>query len=389
MDVLPNFPQKERITRVIQEYDAQDWPRSGTEGDHSSAHWLAEQVTECGLDPVLEPFDLSRVDPELAYVEIEGRRVDGLPLFDGGFTTPDGVHGRIGPLDSNAEIGIAEVGGLPRQDLIQARQADRHTGIVAVTPTGPGVAILNAPSFLTPFGPPVLQLGSEDREWLAGHASRNSEARLVAAVSRTPSVSFNVTSRLDGEDSSLAPLIVMTPRSGWWHCAGERAAGIVCWLEVMRSMAEVEPKRDVVFVATSGHEIGLLGIESFLERRPGLEKDARAWVHFGANIGASSGASLGYSASDQDLMSLAEGALRDAGTRSVEPQPLGKIVGAESSLIYSRGARCVAMQGGAYSLLHREADRWPSGIDVDTVARCANAFSAIAVNLAMDGVTGP
>jgi len=154
-------------------------------------------------------------------------------------------------------------------------------------------------------------------------------------------------------------------------------------------MAESEPKRDVMFVATSGHEIGLPGIESFLDRRPGLEKDARTWVHFGANIGASKGACLRYSASDEHLMGLAEGALGEAGSGSAEPEPRGTVIGAEARLIYSRGARCVTVLGSPYSLFHREADRWPSGIDVDAIARCANAFSALAIDLGMDGAIGP
>ncbi len=388
-DALPDSSQQERIAQAIQEYDAQGWHRSGTEDDHFSAHWLAERVADCGLDPDLGRFDFSRIDPGLAYLEIEGRRVDGVPLFDGGFTTSDGIHGRIGPLGSNAEIGVAEVGAIPDQDFMRARQAGDHAGIVTVAPTGPGVAVMNAPSYLAPFGPPVLQVDSENREGLAGHASRSSGAHLVAAAARTPAVSFNVTSRLDGENDGLAPLIVMTPRSGWWHCAGERGGGIACWLEVARSMSETGSKRNIMFVATSGHEIGLPGIESFLERRPGLEKDARAWVHFGANIGASREAPLRYSASDHALKRLAQDALQEAGTRSAEPEPHGEMLGAESKLIDSRGARCVAVVGSPSSLFHREADRWPSGIDVDEIARCANACTALAIHLGKDSVAGP
>jgi hypothetical protein len=355
--------------------------------DYSSAQWLAGRVAECGLDPVLEPFDLNRVDSELAYVEIEGRRVAGVPLFDGGFTGHDGVYGSIGPVGSDVAIGVAEVGPSPREDFTQARRADKHKGIVAVTPTGPGAAIMNAPSFLTPFGPPVLQVGGEAREWLVGHAGRNSEARLVAAAARTPATSYNVTSSLQGGDVALAPVIVMTPRTGWWYCAGERGGGIACWLEQMRSLAEMGPNRNVIFVATGGHEIGLPGVESFLDRRPGLERDAWAWVHFGANIGATADASLRYSASDQDLKRLAQDALRESGVGSSEPAR--SMVGAESSLVYSRGARCVAVTGGTYPLFHREADRWPSSIDVDAIAGCASAFAIVAISLAMGGCHCP
>ena len=313
--------QTQRISRVIREYDTHGVRRTGTEVDHASAHWLAEQVTECGLEPELERFDLSRIDPELAYVEIDGKRIEGVPLYDGGFTSPDGVRGRSGPLGVDAEIGVCEIGQGPRQSFMEARRADDHTAIVAVTATGPGVALLNAVNFATPFGPPVLQVGSESREWLMEHAREGSEAHVVVSATRTPAESFNVTSRIEGRDGSLAPVVVMTPRSGWWHCAGERGGGIAVWLEVMRAMAGVEPVRDVLFVATSGHEIGLPGVETFLKARPGLEKRAHGWVHFGANVGAVPDAPPQYAASDRDLERSAREALREAGLGSASLSP--------------------------------------------------------------------
>ena len=204
---MPESSQTQRITRVIQEYDAQGWHRSGTEVDHASARWLAEQVSGCGLEPELERFDLSRVDPELAHVEIDGQRIEGVPLFDGGFTGPDGVRGRTELLGSDAEIGVVDVGSDPQAGYMEARRAGNQTAILAVTPTGPGVALRNAVDFLTPFGPPVLQIGSEAREQLTEHARHGSEAHVVVSVTRTPAESFNVTSRIPGRDNSLAPVV--------------------------------------------------------------------------------------------------------------------------------------------------------------------------------------
>ena len=72
--------------------------------------------------------------------------------------------------------------------------------------------------------------------------------------------------------------------------------------------------------------------------------------------------------------------MREAGLGAASLSPT--MVGAESNLITSRGSRCVAMVGGDYALFHREADRWPSTIDVETIARCANAFTNVAATLA-------
>ena len=81
---------------------------------------------------------------------------------------------------------------------------------------------MNAPSFKEPYGPVVLQVASEHHGWLQSAAAVGAEARVVAHVSRRPEEVFNVTATIRGTRPALPPLIVMTPRSGWWTCASER-----------------------------------------------------------------------------------------------------------------------------------------------------------------------
>src|SRR3989449_7051934 len=114
-------PVEQRVARVIQAYDAQGHHGTGTEVANASAEWLAGQVRQLGVKPSLEAFALSRVDPQLAYVRIADRRIDGVPMFDAGFTTSLGVSGRLGPLGSDAEIGLAET--LPYK-LVETSETD-------------------------------------------------------------------------------------------------------------------------------------------------------------------------------------------------------------------------------------------------------------------------
>ena len=379
--------QHERIGRIIQEYDEQGWHRTGTEIDHESARWLLEQARERGLDGTLETFKLSRIDPELSYIETDGHRVEGLPLFDGSFTDREGIRGRLGLLGSNAEIGLTEIetGKSDQHETAEAaRRTDSHKALVMVTVgRRPGLVATNASSFLAPFGPPVLQVSDESRRWLAEHAGRGSEARLVASVSRVSSESFNVVARLRGRDENLAPLVITTPRSGWWHCAGERGGGIACWLEVMQAVHEARPPRDVIFLATSAHELGVQGIDVFLEKRPGILKEALLCLHFGASIGAAQEPNLRFSATDDGLERRMIDALASVGADAVPPAPRGTVVGAESRTVVTRGARCIAM-AGHNALFHLEADRWPDAVDVEAVAGFSNAFADVAAQLAGD-----
>jgi hypothetical protein len=101
----------------------------------------------------------------------------------------------------------------------------------------------------------------------------------VAQVERTPARACNVVTKVVGLDQSLPPLVVMTPRSGWWNCAAERGGGIVCWLEIMQAVHSDGPMRDVYFVASSGHELvhqnfAIFPMEKTVEEIYALYRDA-------------------------------------------------------------------------------------------------------------------
>ncbi len=376
----------DRIASYIRDYDAQGWHRTGSAVDVTSAEWLAAEVQVLGLEADLEPVALTRIDPQVCFIEAEGRRVTGLPSFDGGFTGSDGISGRVGPLGSEAEIGVAEATPGEFKEAIDAfdaeRESHRHQAYVVVTLGGrQGLAAKNAPRFLSPFGPPVLQVSSEEREWIAQLSQRGSPARLVASIARTQAESYNVVARLSGQDPELRPLVVTTPRSGWWHCAAERGGGIACWLHAMSKLGDEARPRHILFVATTGHELGLLGVKSLVDRRPDLVKGCSAWVHFGASIGAAHAPGLHLAASDAGLEEAALGAMAAHGAGPVSVSPRGTMVGAESTFAFRRGARCVALAGG-HATFHMEADRWPDAVDVEAAVSYANAFADLTVRLA-------
>src|SRR5215831_19233239 len=99
---------EQRVANVIAGYDTQKNHRTRTEVDNTSAEWLANQVRQFSAEPLLEPFTLNRIDLQSCYLRIAGRRIDSMPAFDTGFTDAEGIHGRFGPLGSDAEIGLAE-----------------------------------------------------------------------------------------------------------------------------------------------------------------------------------------------------------------------------------------------------------------------------------------
>ncbi|GIT02730.1 MAG: hypothetical protein CM1200mP27_13550 [Chloroflexota bacterium] len=240
----------------------------------------------------------------------------------------------------------------------------------------PGLMASNAPDFCQPFGLPVLQVSSEEEEWLTNQALSNSLAHLVVSADRVDSESFNVTGSVAGRNSETPPLIVMTPRSGWWQCASERGAGLACWLEVMRTMSRSRPYRDIIFVATSAHELGLLGLDDFLERRPSLVQESHVWLHFGADIGMETR----FSGTDHELQSQTSTVLNASGVKPATPAHVGDTVGAESQEIARAGGRVAAIVGHS-PLFHLEADRWPEAIDPEAISKVSNAFTNLALQM--------
>ena len=373
-----------RIRQIIRSFEEQGIHRTGTDVDRISGDWLMAQAREAGLEPAREMFSLSRIDPVDASVSASGRRIEGLPLFDGGFTSSEGVRGRVGLLGSDADIGLAEAAPntAGAGAVGDARRQNRHRAIVLVTRGGrPGLCPNNAESFLQPFGPPVIQVSSTEKGWLDELARSGSEALVVGQIKRTPAEAFNVIASIPGSDPSLLPLVIMTPRSGWWTCASERGGGIVCWLELMRALHQTKPVREVLFVASSGHELGQRGIEIYAERRPNLIKHCRAWIHFGANIGAAQEPGNTVQASDDEMEAMLTEAMIAAGLRIDRRNPRGTVPGGEAGVVHRGGGRYMSLIG-RNALFHNPDDRGPDAVDVGMIARFAAVFTGIAEKLA-------
>jgi hypothetical protein len=366
-----------RVSEIIREYDAQGWHRTGTEVDTASAHWLVGRAGQLGVEATMESLPLSRVEPGESYVEVDGRRVDGIPLFDCSFTAAEGVSGKLGV---GGDIGLFDLEPNRGDEAYQqARRSGDLAAIVAFTTGGPpGLGPSNAPNFTDPFGLPVLQVSDEERDWLRSRAEAGASAIMVATATRIPARAFNVVAEIVGHEPELSPVVVMTPRSGWWECAAERGGGIAGWLEIMRSLSEAKAQRTVKFIASTGHELGHIGLESYIDHNLDLPTGAAVWVHLGASIGAAVDWTPHLQTSDA---SLEEAALRHLKDSRLTVVPTGQVRGGEAEEIHSRGGRYVSIVGG-HATFHQQADRWPDAVDVVAMAEYAAAMAGVVLELA-------
>ena len=378
---------KARIAKIIREYSDQGIHRTGSKVDDASADWFVAQIKAVGVEPTESSFLFDRVSVKKAELSFEGKTITGVPLFDCHFTDEKGVKGSMGRIGSDADIGVAM--SLPfasspsGKSIRAARLNNKHKAIIIVTDDrlpADGVATLNAEDYREPFGPPVLQLPNQDWPEIQKAMSAGAEGTAVVYAEYVESKARSIGARIRGEQVGLAPLVIMTPRSGWWRCASERGGGIACLLEMMRGIQEKGAIRDVIFTANTGHELGHTGLDQYLEDNQTLIQDASVWIHLGANFAARYGPGVRLQFSDKKVRDvlgpfLDANNVRPATETVVGERPLG-----EARNIHDHGGHYISILG-QNRLFHHPADIWPDAVNLEDTTRWVNAFVQLGIKL--------
>jgi hypothetical protein len=383
----PSFDEtKARAIGWLTAWESQGAHRTGTTGDDAGAVWLAQEAADLGVEAATEAFTLDRLDPAACYLELDGECISGVPAFDAPLTGGAGLTGTLSLSGHEEAILVAEL--TPQSvysgEYERLRRAAAHRALVIIcTGARPGMGLLNAERFRHPCGAPAIHVSSEVSEAVLAGAARALPARVVAEGRYIPATAHNVVVAIRGSQRSSPPIVVMTPRSSWWQSTAERGGGLVSWLESLRALIADPPACDVIFTANSGHELGHLGLEDFMARRPGWERPisegGATWIHFGANIGAAGGALAIQSASD-DLRQLTEAELARAGQAPDIIAPKTLVPSGETRDIHRAAGRYVTLVG-SNPLFHLPQDRWPHAVDTQVVTRIAAAAAALVVKL--------
>jgi hypothetical protein len=350
-----------RVESWLRAWDSQGIHRTGTAGDRAGADWLAREAASLGASVAIETFELDRIDPVSCWIECGGRRIEGVPVYDSPPTGPDGVNSRI------AVVSLSPW-SVYTPDYRAMRGVTARAGMVIVCQGGePGLSLLNAEQFREPYGCPALHV--------AETPPTNPE-RMVSFYRRAKVEARNVVIAIPGREPTRRKVVVMTPRSSWWQSTSERGGGLVCWLETLRALLAEPPACDVVLTANSGHELGHLGLDAFLERRPGWDgPDGAIWVHYGANIGAAGG-DLSVQSADEPLRGLMLESLTASGRPPDIMAPIAQVPNGETRDIHRAGGRYVTLVG-TNALFHLPRDRWPHAVDVATIERVGLAAAAM------------
>jgi len=374
-----------RAAQLVAVFDLTGIHRVGAPGDFASGDWLAAEAQAAGAAVARMPVTVNRTVVEEAYLECGGRRIDGLPMFDSPPTAPAGIADHLAVNDGGHEIGYLElppnaasIKGM-RFELI--RRKTRHAALVVATRvTGESLAPINAQFFNAPFGPPALLVAGAHHAFLATRAEERAAAKIVSVHGREPTQSFNVVAHVGANargGAAAAPLVVVTPRTGWWESTAERAGGLVAWIAAISAAAQQRKQRklrcDVHAFATCGHELGHLGLTELLAREAALIRGARHILHLGANLGCASDMTLFLRAADPAMAEYMQKLLCGEGYPEdfIRVQPISTVSG-EGRDLAEHGAQVLSM-AGANQHFHAASDRWPGNVNAAGTAAIARA----------------
>ena len=259
-----------RLYETVHEYAALGpHHRTGTAEDARTLDWFEARLRALGASTERQPWSFDRYDAAWS-VTVDGAEVGALPLFYEGTGEIDSA----GPLV--AAVGAVSAGTFPGWATIvaDARSAGAAVAVVATrSPSGGLVAPNRSPAQPGSGLPALLVAGALAERVRTAPVRARIAARIVGG--RTSNVIGRV-----GLGPDRDRLLLTTPLSGWFRCAGERGTGIAVMLAVAeRLAAEGVP---LLLNGNSGHELIDLGAHRFAETKPA----ARAVFHFGASVAA-------------------------------------------------------------------------------------------------------
>lgn len=350
--------------------------RTGGTPDHATSRWLASELERSGFKTELVPWRTRQVLDAASLLRVNGQDVESFPIWWPAQTGRDPVKVTLTPLEREGrlegKVALAAVDGLPGGGALSpgnpvaAMIAQAHArgaaGFILVERTRTGeFAALNAQDGLEPKPIPCLLVGGADEARLADAASAGAPAEIsILGRHVSDAVGYEVLGRIG---TGPKEVIVSTPSSGWFYCAGERGPGIAIWLALARAIGRRPPPGvRFTFVASSGHELDGVGMHHFLQEIAPKPERVKSWLHLGAGIAtfAYDGArrldtvstTRGLMTNDPALMPALE---RDfAGQPGLKPVLTDKPVG-EMAYMAEHGYRCWGI-AGAWALHHMRSD---------------------------------
>lgn len=254
---------------LVEEYSGMGFHRTGSEVDLATADWMAEQLSTAGFSTHLEDVAFEQ------FVSSSSLTVSGDEIFH--LVVPYTWTGQLETSSVTAQALDPKYGGTPdvlEEPITGAAGSGHEAAIFATSHAEGSLQAINRELGPVPVRFPTVLVAGNQLETV-----QSDDIRLQISASLRPGVTRNVIgrNRLAVANPSASPLVLTTPLSGWFMCAGERGTGIA----VLLGMLERLEDRPVLVVATGGHELGWFGATRWVDN---ADVTPSTSIHVGASI---------------------------------------------------------------------------------------------------------
>ncbi|MEM9519167.1 MAG: hypothetical protein AAGA37_07610 [Actinomycetota bacterium] len=299
----------DQLFDLVEQYHRLGDHRAGSDADAATCAWYTRELVERGLRVRHEPvaFDRYVFHSELTA---GGEALPHIPLFYEWTGSIDTTNVGVVAADANA--------GGRDDDLRDALDATRDALVIATKhPAGSLVAVNRTP--IDHRGTPTVLIAGRDFD----RARSASDLRLRLAASLQPTSTSNLIATNAAADHQ-PPLLLTTPLTGWFGCAGERGTGAAILLELVERCADLP----LLVLATGGHELDYHGVRAWVGKNPA---PPRAIVHVGASVAVDAETQAGERALIRERLAMtnANPAAIDAIGTALEPAGFGYRPGTE------------------------------------------------------------
>lgn len=360
----------DQIRELLARYDSLGPHRTGGDNDAAVTQWMAALLSSHGLQTSVRPFEVKTIVEHTCELLLGGERFELMPCHDSCFPQVLYLEGAIGTGETSG-IRVTQASTMGHAQLSELRAESKAAALIIFTlGSRSGLTPLNAEHFATPFAAPAFFLSGEHRARVLAMLEQHPTAILRSRVVQRVQGSSNIVAIKSGTQPTLPPIVVFTPRTGWWHCASERGGGLACLFSLAQALQSIETTRTVVLAITSGHELGYLGMSRLIQEGA-FAPIVNLWLHLGANFSARMDPLFFMQASsaalEQDYLMALE-------RQGIEPDiiaPHGGDLSGEGEYIPKRSAY-VSLQGGN-AFFHHPDDRFPDAVDIGKLAKICKA----------------
>ena len=257
--------EKHPLLDWVKTYADLGWHRTGTDVDRNTFDWLFKEVLELDGRPKEQSYEFPFYSFE---VKAAGFHIE--PLYYSFEGEGEAINYLIERLDFDKDHGDDYV-KQSVEVLARKAQSEGADGLVLLTGDENSnlVAINQTPK--SPGALPIFLLAGKDHERFLVE-----KPLIKFSCSLSSKASRNLVAEFGDFSTGAPPLMVTTPMSGWFTCAGERGTGLAIALSVAAEIGQIYP---VLLLCPSGHELGYWGAHRFAENFDG---ELKAILHIGS-----------------------------------------------------------------------------------------------------------